>query len=158
MEKIFFHSVKLHGKEVEKRSNFTLSDTSVQENNTPFPTDAKLCKKVIDKCNEIADNTKIKQRKMSEEQKKQYAGKLALYDQAVNQQKTDTDKVYSLHKPFTRCIAKGKAHKPYEFGNKVGLITIGKKGRKIIAPLIVTCWHSFLILLTPHCSYPSITY
>ena len=42
------------------------------------------------------------------------------------------DKVYSLHKPFTRCIAKGKPHKPYEFGNKVGLITTGKKGRKII--------------------------
>jgi len=27
-----------------------------------------------------------------------------------------------LHKPFTCCIAKGKAHKPYEFGNKIGLM------------------------------------
>jgi len=51
---------------------------------------------------------------------------------AVNQQKNDKDKVYSLHKPFTKCIAKGKPHKPYEFGNKVGLITTGKKGRKVI--------------------------
>ena len=51
---------------------------------------------------------------------------------AVNQQKNDRDKVYSLHKPFTKCIAKGKAHKPYEFGNKVGLITGGKKGKKVI--------------------------
>jgi IS5 family transposase len=50
----------------------------------------------------------------------------------VNQQKTDKNKVYSLHKPFTECIAKGKAHKPYEFGNKVGLITGGKNGKKII--------------------------
>ncbi|MDR1667065.1 MAG: hypothetical protein LBS03_05160 [Bacteroidales bacterium] len=32
----------------------------------------------------------------------------------------------------TKCIAKGKAHKQYEFGNKVGLITGGRKGRKII--------------------------
>jgi IS5 family transposase len=40
--------------------------------------------------------------------------------------------VYSFHKPFTNCIAKGKPHKPYEFGNKVGLITGSKKGRKII--------------------------
>ena len=57
---------------------------------------------------------------------------LDLYKRAVNQQKNDKDKVYSLHKPFTKCVAKGKPHKPYEFGNKVGLITTGKKGRKII--------------------------
>lgn len=44
----------------------------------------------------------------------------------------DKDKIYSLHKPFTKCIAKGKAHKQYEFGNKVGMITGGRKGRKII--------------------------
>jgi IS5 family transposase len=50
----------------------------------------------------------------------------------VNQQKTDKNKAYSLHKPFTECIAKGKAHKPYEFGNKVGLITGGKNDKKII--------------------------
>ena len=57
---------------------------------------------------------------------------LELYKRAVNQQKNDKDKVYSLHKPFTKCISKGKPHKPYEFGNKVGLITTGKKGRKVI--------------------------
>ncbi|MDT8414674.1 MAG: IS5/IS1182 family transposase, partial [Flavobacteriaceae bacterium] len=34
--------------------------------------------------------------------------------------------------PFTKCIAKGKAHKPYEFGNKVGLITTSNKSKKII--------------------------
>ncbi|MEA5110819.1 MAG: IS5/IS1182 family transposase, partial [Lentimicrobium sp.] len=55
-----------------------------------------------------------------------------LYHRAVNQQKNDTDKVYSLHKPFTRCIAKGKPHKQYEFGNKVGLITTGIKGKRNI--------------------------
>src|SRR5690606_5480480 len=43
-------------------SNFVLSDTTVQENNTTFPTDAKLCKKVIDYCNKIAENEGIKQR------------------------------------------------------------------------------------------------
>ena len=57
---------------------------------------------------------------------------LALFKRAVNQEKNDKDKVYSLHKPFTKCIAKGKAHKPYEFGNKVAIITTGKPGRKII--------------------------
>ena len=45
--------------------------------------------------------------KMSEEQKKQY-GKSRNCTRAVNQKKEDKDKVYSLHKPFTRCISKGK--------------------------------------------------
>ena len=44
----------------------------------------------------------------------------------LDQKKYDKNKVYSLHKPFTACIAKGKAHKPYEFGNKVGLVTTAK--------------------------------
>lgn len=32
-------------------------------------------------------------------------------------------KLYSWHAPETECIGKGKAHKPYEFGVKVSLIT-----------------------------------
>jgi IS5 family transposase len=46
MGKIFAYSVHLHGHEVEKNGKFVLSDTTVQENFTTFPTDAKLCKKV----------------------------------------------------------------------------------------------------------------
>ena len=57
---------------------------------------------------------------------------MELYGRAVNQQQTDRDKVYSLNKPFTKCIAKGKPHRQNEYGNKVGLITGGKKGSKII--------------------------
>ena len=70
-------------------------------------------------------------RKMNEDQKAIYQKDTKLYKRAVNQEKTDKDKVYSLHKPFTKCIAKGKAHKPYEFGNKAGMITGGKAGEKI---------------------------
>ena len=44
--KIFAYSVKLHGESVIKNVKFVLSDTTVQENFTTFPTDAKLCKKV----------------------------------------------------------------------------------------------------------------
>jgi IS5 family transposase len=177
-EKIFAHSVKLHGNEVSKQARFSLSDTTVQENNTTFPTDAKLCKKVIDKCNKIAEREGIAQRqkfvkeskrlvreayngrhpkrikkarkakkrlrtianhqirelerKMDESQKLVYAKELELFSRAANQQKHDRDKVYSLHKPFTKCIAKGKPHKPYEFGNKVGVVSGGVKGKKII--------------------------
>ena len=60
--KIFAYSVQLHGAEVVKQAKFVLSDTTVQENNITFPTGAKLCKKVIDKCNKIAKASGIKQR------------------------------------------------------------------------------------------------
>lgn len=46
-----------------------------------------------------------------------------LAGRAITQQRHDKDKVYNLHKPYTCCIAEGKAAKPYEFGNKVGLMT-----------------------------------
>ena len=44
---------------------------------------------------------------------------LALWRKAVNQQRTDKNKIYSIHEPQVFCIAKGKEHKKYEFGNKV---------------------------------------
>ncbi len=71
IEKIFAYSVRVHGKEVSKKSNFVLSDTTVQENNTTFPTDAKLCKKFIDKCNEIAEKEDISQRRRYTRESKQ---------------------------------------------------------------------------------------
>jgi len=39
----------------------------------------------------------------------------------VNQNRQDKNKIYSLHQPQVLCIAKGKAHKKYEFGLKVCL-------------------------------------
>jgi IS5 family transposase len=43
------------------------------------------------------------------------------------QQRHDKGKVYSVHAPEVECIAKGKAHKPYEFGVKVGIVTTSKE-------------------------------
>ena len=48
-----------------------LSDTTVQENNTTFPTDEKLCKKVIDGCNRIAAEIGIKMRRSYGRESKQ---------------------------------------------------------------------------------------
>lgn len=42
------------------------------------------------------------------------------------QQRYDKRKVYSVHAPEVECIAKGKVHKPYEFGVKVGLVSTSK--------------------------------
>ena len=60
MRKIFAYSVKMHGSRAEE--DRMLSDTTVQENNITFPTDAKLAKKVIDHCKRIAKKEGIKQR------------------------------------------------------------------------------------------------
>ena len=42
------------------------------------------------------------------------------------QQRHDTKKLYSIHAPEVECLAKGKAHKPYEFGCKVAVVTTSK--------------------------------
>jgi len=60
VEKIFTYSVLLHGKEA--REKMALSDTTVSENNTTFPTDSKLAKKIIDKVNKIARIEGVDQR------------------------------------------------------------------------------------------------
>ncbi len=180
VQKIFAYSIRLFGKAAKEK--VTLSDTTVAENNTTFPTDAKLAKKIIDKCNDIAKKEKIKQRqsyvrtskqllrdthnrkhpkrykkaKKADAKLKTIAGRLlrelerelpehvlevykkqfALYYQILHQKRTDKDKIYSIHKPFTACIAKGKVHKKYEFGTKTGLITTSKT-------LIITAIKSF---------------
>jgi len=176
IEKIFSHSVTLHGSKA--KSKMLLSDTTVQENNTTFPTDAKLAKRVIDRCNSIAEEEGIQQRQsykrvskqllrdtynpshpkrrikarkaqqklrtlagrqlrelernLDQEAASQYANDLKLYRRVIQQRKDDKNKIYSLHKPFTCCIAKGKMHKPYEFGNKIGLM-VNPKSLVILA-------------------------
>src|SRR5690606_13250679 len=177
IEKIFAYSVKMHNPKMTT-SNFVLSDTRVQENNTTFPTDAKLCKKVIDYCNKIAEKEGIKQRQrytkvskqlvrntyngkhpkrakvarksqsklktiakrlirelernFNEQQRVFYQPTIDLYTKVVNQKRGDKNKIYSIHKHFNQCSAKGKANTQYEFGNKLGLVTTVNKGRKII--------------------------
>jgi IS5 family transposase len=44
------------------------------------------------------------------------------------QQRHDKNKVYSVHEPDVECIAKGKAGKQYEFGNKVSVAVSSRGG------------------------------
>ena len=168
--KIFEYSVKLFGKKAEEP--LAVSDTTVQGNNTTFPTDARLYKKVIDGCNKIARTEEIAQRQtytktgkellratynsehpkrhkkavaakrklrtiagrqvrelerqMTEDQRATYEEKLEIYNRILVQTRHSKDKVYSIHKPQTACIAKGKASHMYEFGQKVGMILTAK--------------------------------
>jgi transposase, IS5 family len=44
------------------------------------------------------------------------------------QQRDDKNKIYSVHEPQVECIAKGKAHKRYEFGVKVSVAATSRGG------------------------------
>jgi IS5 family transposase len=65
-----------------------------------------------------------------------HAEKLALYRRVLAQRRGDKHKIYSLHEPHVKCFGKGKAHKKYEFGNKVSLVVGAKSG-------VVTAAESF---------------
>jgi IS5 family transposase len=51
---------------------------------------------------------------------------LHLAKRLLTQQRHDKNKLYSLHAPEVECIAKGKAHKKYEFGCKVSVVTTSR--------------------------------
>ncbi len=68
------------------------------------------------------------ERKMSDEAFEAHKGIFILAEQILTQKRFTKGKVYSLHAPEVECIAKGKAHKPYEFGVKVSLAVTHKEG------------------------------
>jgi IS5 family transposase len=71
-------------------------DTTVQEKAIAFPTDARL------------DH------------------KMPVAHRLMAQTRTSKNKIYSIHAPEVECIAKGKAHKRYEFGCKASFVTSSK--------------------------------
>ena len=170
LEFLLSQSVALHPKAKDEKE--VQIDTTVQEKNITFPTDAKLAKKVIDNCAKIAEREGVKQRqtykrvskqhlrdayfghhpkrkkkavmarkklrtigqrvvrelerKLPTHLQKQYENEFVNYKKALTQERNSKDKIYSLHEPQVACIAKGKAHKQYEFGTKVAVV----RGRK----------------------------
>ena len=52
--------------------------------------------------------------------------KLAMAQRLLGQQRHDSNKLYSIHAPEVECISKGKAHKKYEFGCKVAVVSTSK--------------------------------
>lgn len=48
---------------------------------------------------------------------------LALAERLLAQERTSKNKLYAIHAPEAECIAKGKAHKRYEFGCKVSVVS-----------------------------------
>ncbi len=57
-----------------------------------------------------------------------YNNDLALFQKVLAQQRSDSNKIYSLHEPNVKCYTKGKAHKRFEFGSKVSLLITQRTG------------------------------
>lgn len=171
-ERLLKLSIDLFGKEAKEKE--VLIDTTVQEKNITFPTDTKLHKKIIDKCNTIAETEDIQlrqsykrtvkqlmidqrfrnhpkrkkkaraaarkiktiagrlvrdlERKMADDQIAFYGRKLEIFHKILEQQRDTKNKIYSIHEPHVKCIAKGKEAKPYEFGNKSSIVKTRKSG------------------------------
>jgi len=53
----------------------------------------------------------------------QCADDFTLYQQVLQQKRTDKDKIYSLHEPDIYCVGKGKDHKAYEYGRKASVVS-----------------------------------
>ena len=157
-------------KKIIKRSDLERVnvDTTVQEKNITYPTDAKLCHKMREVLVRDAQKRGIRLRQSYKRMSKRalvmqsryrharqskranrevrkikryltrvvrdiirkmdprdevMKEKLLLAAQLLQQQKTSKNKIYSIHAPEVECIAKGKAHKRYEFGCKVGVVS-----------------------------------
>lgn len=67
-------------------------------------------------------------RKLSLEKLGYYLKELKLYQRVLSQQRSDTNKIYSLHEPDVKCYTKGKEHKKYEFGSKVSIVVDQQSG------------------------------
>lgn len=67
------------------------------------------------------------ERKLQPDQLEEFEKLLGLSHRLLSQKRHDKNKLYSIHAPEVVCISKGKSHKRYEFGCKVGVVTTMKK-------------------------------
>lgn len=68
------------------------------------------------------------ERKITDEGYARHRRALILSELVLTQTRKTKGKVYSLHAPEVECIAKGKAHRPYEFGVKASLAVTHREG------------------------------
>jgi len=66
------------------------------------------------------------ERNLQSAQRKEFEKLLGLSHRLLWQKRHDKNKLYSIHAPEVVCISKGKSHKRYEFGCKVGVVTTMK--------------------------------
>lgn len=172
VELILKESIRVNGKDADDEN--LSGDTTVQEKNITYPTDDKLYKKIITKCNSIAKNEDVElrqtytqtikklsiiqrlrrnkggdvkarkaskkvktiagrlvrelERKLTPQAMNKHGMDLQLFARVLAQKRNDTNKIYSLHEPQTKCYTKGKEHKKFEFGSKASLLITQRTG------------------------------
>lgn len=62
------------------------------------------------------------ERKLPEQELNKHAEIIDRMHNVLKQERNSKNKIYSLHEPDVLCIAKGKEHKPFEFGNKSSFV------------------------------------
>ena len=67
-------------------------------------------------------------RKLPADRLNHYSQDLQLFEKVLAQQKSDSNKTYSLHEPHVKCYTKGKEHKKFEFGSKVSILVTQTTG------------------------------
>ena len=108
-----------------------------------------VSKKAMNKSHRYAHAKQYKRMKNSNKKLKTYLGRLArdierkikgsdkvdyfakaleAVNRLLQQEQKDKNKLYSMHEPEVSCISKGKAHKKYEYGNKVSIAITHKQG------------------------------
>ena len=93
------------------------------------PKRAKQARKGVRRLRTIAGGLiRELRRKLPPEEVSAHEGDFELYQRVLNQKPKDKNKIYSLHEPEVYCVAKGKAHKKYEFGSKASVAMTKEKG------------------------------
>ncbi|MDQ3683598.1 MAG: IS5 family transposase [Bacteroidota bacterium] len=115
-------------KQIELRQSYsrTIKKLAEQQRFRNHPKNHKRARKADKKIKTIAG------RLVRELERKLPAGvhadNLMLFKKVLQQKRSDSNKIYSLHEPHVQCISKGKEHKKYEFGSKVSITTTKKTG------------------------------
>lgn len=113
-------------KSVIQRQRYTKVSKELirQTHNGNYPKNRKMARATTHKIGTIAARlVRELECDLDGEQREKYADTLELLNRALLRDRNQKDKVYSIHKPHTACIAKCKADHIYELGNKVRLIS-----------------------------------
>jgi IS5 family transposase len=116
---------------IELRQSYTriLKQLMIDQRFREHPKRRKKANAAARKIKTIAGRiTRELDRKMNVEQKEKYEELLLIFKQILSQEKDSKNKIYSIHEPHVRCIAKGKEARKYEYGNKASIVKTRKSG------------------------------
>ena len=114
--------------EIKQRQSYKfVSKRLVRASNAKSPRAFKQAKKARKKIKTIAGRVvRELRRKLGSESLEKHLEKIEIYERVLEQKRGDKNKIYSLEALEVACIAKGKAHKKYEFGSKVSFAATQK--------------------------------